>query len=76
LRAGTAFVVPFVARAVLRAGTALFADAFFTAMFGPFMVALRRPVALRRRIADEYSVVPTNADRWREDKAFLPTTQW
>ena len=44
LPAGTAFVVPFVAAAVLPAGTAFFVDvAFFTAMLGPFMVALRRP---------------------------------
>jgi hypothetical protein len=54
LRAGTAFVVPLAVGVALRAGTALLAEVtFFTAMLGPFMVALRRPVASRRPIAGE-----------------------
>jgi hypothetical protein len=61
------FVAVFVATAL--AGAAFFsvtpflvADvAFFTAMICPFKVALRHPA---------------NADRWREDKAIPPSTQW
>ena len=61
--ASAACPCPLWAGVVLPASAALIADtAFFTAMFGPFTVA--------------FVIVPTDADRWREDKAILRRTQW
>ena len=60
--AGVALAVPFEDGAVLSAGPFFFADiAFFTAILGPLKWQW---------------VVPANADRWREDMAIPPETQW